>query len=43
VLAFFKAGGRGYQTRINRVLRFYIEDVRRASERALAGKVTVSK
>lgn len=37
VLAFFKAGGKGYQTRINRVLRFYVEDVRRASARSLAG------
>lgn len=31
VLAFFKAGGRGYQTRMIRVLRHYMEQVRRAN------------
>ena len=29
VLAFFKAGGKGYQTRINAVLRAYMEAQRR--------------
>lgn len=30
VLAFFRAGGRGYQTRINAVLRAYMEAQRKA-------------
>ncbi len=32
VLAFFKAGGKGYQTRINAVLRAYMEAKLRAGE-----------
>ena len=34
VFAFFKAGGRGYQTRINAVLRAYMNSRRRQSEGA---------
>ena len=33
VLAFFRTQGRGYQTRINAVLRSYVEQVRRDKQR----------
>jgi uncharacterized protein (DUF4415 family) len=33
VLAFFRTQGRGYQTRINAVLRSYVEQVRRNKQR----------
>jgi len=33
VLAFFRGQGRGYQTRINAVLRSYVDEVRRRKAR----------
>jgi uncharacterized protein (DUF4415 family) len=33
VLAFFRRQGRGYQTRINAVLRSYVDAVRRRKQR----------
>ena len=34
IISFFRAGGRGWQTRINAVLREYVEDRRRKTGKA---------
>jgi hypothetical protein len=41
VLAYFREQGRGYQTKINAVLRSYVEQVtRRGSDKALPKKIS---